>query len=332
MKLLITGGCGFIGSNFIKYLSEKTDFKIINLDLGEGHYAGKGKNLEHMGLNKNYSFVQGDISNYKFVEQIFKKNNIDAVVNFAAESHVDRSINNDYPFMKANLDGARVLLNIAKNHWGLEKFVQVSTDEVYGSLSENAKSSEENDLLKPSSAYSASKAGAEQWALAVFRTFGLPVCVTRSSNNYGPYQHPEKLIPLFITNLIEGEKVPVYGTGENIRDWIHVEDNCKGIFKVLTDGKQGEIYNISGGNEKSNLEITKIILKELGFGEKMIEFVEDRKGHDLRYSLGCDKIKRELGWEPKIDFADGIKQTIEWYKKNENWWKRLKCKKKKFWF
>lgn len=329
MNLLVTGGCGFIGSNFIKYILEKNEgIEIFNLDLGEKHYAGKGKNLEHMelGRHKNYNFIQGDITNIEVVNAILKYKSINAIVNFAAESHVDRSISDDKPFMKANCEGARVVLNAVRG-WKIEKFVQISTDEVYGSLSTRDESSRETDLLKPSSAYSASKASADLWALAFFKTHGLPVCVTRSSNNYGSYQFPEKVIPLFITNLIEGKKVPVYGEGKNIREWIYVKDNCDAIYKVLMHGKPGEIYNIGSGRRLSNIDLTRIILSELGFGTEMVDYVKDRKGHDLRYSLNCEKIERELGWKPKINFIDGIKETIEWYQKNENWWKRLKNEK-----
>lgn len=327
MNILVTGGCGFIGSNFISYLLTNTDYKIVNFDLGEKHYAGRGKNLEHMGLSEhpNYKFVQGNIADGKRVDEVLKNNSIDAIVNFAAESHVDRSIENPLPFLKTNVEGTYVLLETAKrNKNKVKKFVQIGTDEVYGSLSKAGKSSKETDLTKPSSPYSASKAGADLLALSYFYTHKFPVCVTRSSNNYGAYQFPEKAIPLFITNLIDGKKVPVYGEGRNMRDWIHVDDNCKAILRVLDEGIPGEIYNIGRGNEIENIELTKIILKELGIKKRMIEFVEDRKGHDLRYSLNCEKIKTRLGWRPEIHFSEGIKETIKWYQENENWWRRLK--------
>mgnify|MGYP001559350899 CR=1 FL=1 len=328
MNLLITGGCGFIGSNFIRYVLGNSEHQVINYDALT--YAAKGKNIQDMGLSKhpNYHFVRGSITNKKRVEKTLREHSIDAVVNFAAESHVDRCIIDDAPFMRANCEGARVLLNASRNCGKIERFVQIGTDEVYGSLSDRDESSTETKRLEASSSYSATKAGADLLAFSFFKTHGLPVCVTRSSNNYGPYQHPEKFIPVVITNPLEGKSVPVYGKGENIREWIHVEDNCRAIYKVLTGGKPGEIYNIGTGEKINNIHLARIILEELGLDEKWIKLVEDRKGHDWIYSLNCDKIKKELGWTPKISFIDGIRKTIRWYKKNENWWRRLKNGKK----
>lgn len=320
MRILVTGGCGFIGSNFIKYIFEKNEgHRVLNLD--KMTYAGKGKNLEHMGLDKNpnYLFVKGSVNNSGLIKELLEEYFIDAVVNFAAESHVDRSIEDASLFIKTNFDGVQVLLDAARKH-KIEKFVQIGTDEVYGSLDENSPSSKEGDPINPRSPYSASKLSADVLALSYYYTHELPVCVTRSSNNYGAYQFPEKVIPLFITNLLKGKKVPLYGEGKNIREWIYVLDNCDAIFKVLENGKAGEIYNIGSGIEKTNFEMTKKILTEMGVGEEMIKPVEDRKAHDLRYSLNCEKIKRELNWKPKRNFDDGIKETIKWYKENEVWW------------
>ena len=325
MKLLVTGGCGFSGSNFIKYVLEKEkDIEIFNLDAMT--YAGQGKNLEHMGLSNhpNYHFEQGDITNYEEVERALKKHSIDAVVNFAAESHVDRGLKNASPFIITNIGGTQVLLEAAINN-NVEIFTQISTDEVYGG---NIKiPSKETDGLKPSNTYSITKRDAEDFALYYYDTYGLDVRITRGANNYGPYQFPEKFIPLSITNLLEGKAIPIYGSGENIREWTHVLDHCEGIYKVLMSGKLGEIYNIGGGKGIKNIDIAKIILEEMGFGEEKIQFVEDRKGHDLKYSLNCEKIKYEFGWEPAIDFAKGIKETIKWYEENKKWWERLKHEK-----
>lgn len=320
--ILVTGGAGFIGSNFIKLLLENTKYNVINFD--KLTYAGQGKNIKHMklDLHKRYEFVKGDICNMKEVKGVMK--NVDAIVNFAAESHVDNSIKDSTSFVETNFLGTNVLLQSALEN-KIQKFVQIGTDEVYGSLKEDAKSSTEENLLNPRNPYSASKASADLLALSFFKTHGLPLCVTRSSNNYGPYQYPEKVIPLFITNLLEEEKIPLYGNGTNIRDWIHVNDNCEGILKVLEKGKAGEIYNIGGGNELSNIILTKKILKEMGFQNyEMIEFVEDRKGHDFRYSLDCSKIENQFELRPEISFEKGLQETIRWYKENESWWRNLK--------
>jgi len=318
MNLLVTGGAGFIGSNFIKhFFSVYPDSKIVNLD--KLTYAGRLENLKEVENNKNYNFIKGDICDKKIVEKAAK--NVDLIINFAAESHVDRSIKSPEDFIKTDVFGTFVLLEEArKNDLNL---IQISTDEVYGSI-ENGLFHEDSPLM-PSSPYSASKAGADRLAFSYFKTYGLNVKITRSSNNFGPNQFPEKLIPLFITNLLEGKKVPVYGTGKNIRDWIFVKDNCDAVIKVMEKGKKGETYNIGGENEKTNLEITAFILKELVKGKDSIEFVKDRLGHDLRYALDCTKIA-ELGFKPEYSFEDSLNETISWYKNNSWWWKPLKKK------
>ena len=318
MNLLVTGGAGFIGSNFIKhYFSVYSDSKIVNLD--KLTYAGRLENLKEIESNKNYSFIKGDICDKKVVGKAAKDSDI--IINFAAESHVDRSIVSPEDFIKTDVFGTFVLLEEARKK-DLE-FIQISTDEVYGSI-ESGLFSEESALM-PSSPYSASKAGADRLAFSYFKTYDLNVKITRSSNNFGPNQFPEKLIPLFITNLLEQKKVPVYGDGKNIRDWIYVKDNCDAVIKVMEKGKKGETYNVGGGNEKSNLFITDFILNELGKEKDSIEFVEDRKGHDWRYALNCDKIKK-LGFIPEHSFEQALKETIKWYKNNSWWWKPLKKK------
>ncbi len=317
MKVLVTGGCGFIGSNFIKYfLEEHKDSQLVNLD--KLTYAGRLENLKEVESNPNYRLVKGDICNQGDVEKAMEGCN--AVVNFAAESHVDRSIEGASLFLETNVLGVYTMLEEAKKH-SLEKFVQIGTDEVYGSVEES--SSKETDVLMPRNPYSASKASADKLAYSYFATFGVPVVITRSSNNFGPYQFPEKVIPLFVTNLIRGKKVPLYGEGKNIRDWLYVQDNCKAIDLCLQKGKAGEIYNIGGGNELQNIQLTKMILAEFGKGEEMVERVKDRPGHDLRYSLDCSKIRAELGWKPSAEFEAALKETIKWYKENEWWWKPL---------
>jgi len=322
MNIMVTGGCGFIGSNFIRYyLGRYPQDKIINLD--KLTYAGNPENLKDIEKNKNYSFVRGDICDKKTVDKLMK--GIDVVYHFAAESHVDNSIKGPFLFTETNVLGTHVLLEAAKQN-KIKKFIHISTDEVYGSIEKGAFN--EKDILKPNSPYSASKAAAEMLVRSYNKTFGLPAIITRSSNNFGPYQHPEKLMPLFVTNLMENKKVPVYGTGKNVRDWIYVIDNCEGIDFASKKGWIGEIYNIGGGNEVSNIEITKKIIKEMNKDESFIEYVGDRLGHDLRYALDCAKI-RKLGWKPKYDFEKALKETIIWYKKNENWWKPLKNKRVK---
>jgi len=318
MKLLITGGAGFIGSNFIHYtLKNHKDDQIINFD--KLTYCGNLENLKDIEKDKRYKFIKGDICNEKLVDQVFQKEKPDFVLNFAAETHVDRSIKTPKNFTKTNILGTHTLLEVSRKY-NIKKFLQISTDEVYGSI-KKGKFKETNPLL-PNSPYAASKAGADLLVRSYYKTFKLPILITRSSNNFGPYQYPEKLIPFFITNLLQGEKVPLYGAGLNIRDWIYVLDNCAGIDVVLRKGKIGEIYNIGGGNEKTNLEIAKIILNELGKDETFIEYVEDRPGHDFRYALDTKKIKH-LGWKPKYNFEKAIKETIKWYKTHQNWWKKL---------
>lgn len=318
--LLVTGGAGFIGSNFIHYMLEKyPDYKIINLD--KLTYAGNLENLRDIENNPHYSFVKGDIADAAIVEKIFTENKVDCVINFAAESHVDRSIDNPGVFIQTDVYGTFVLLEAVRKH-NSKLFFQISTDEVYGSILDG--SFKETDPLLPNSPYSASKAGAEMIVRSFYKTFGTPVIVTRTSNNFGPYQYPEKLIPLFVTNLIDNIKVPLYGDGMNVRDWIYVEDNCAALDAVLRRGRIGEIYNIGAGNEKPNVWITKKIIELTGKDESMIKPVADRLGHDRRYSVDCSKIKRELGWECRYDFEEALKKTVDWYKENETWWRPLK--------
>jgi dTDP-glucose 4,6-dehydratase len=315
-RILVTGGAGFIGSNFIRYLLEKyPDCKIINLD--KLTYAGNLNNLKGIENNKNYTFVKGDICDKKIVDKIARDCGI--IVNFAAETHVDKSIIEAGSFVQTDVFGAYTLLDAAKR-FGIKKFIQISTDEVYGSISGG--SFKESDSLNPSSPYSASKAGADLLVIAYHRTFNLPVLITRSSNNFGLYQYPEKVIPLFITNALENKSLPLYGDGMNVRDWLFVLDNCEAIDLAMQEGEVGEIYNIASGIEKTNIEITRSILKELGKPESLINYVEDRLGHDRRYSLDCAKI-RKLGWRPTHTFEEALKTTIQWYIENEWWWKPL---------
>ena len=318
-RILVTGGCGFIGSNFIRHvLAGNNAEKLINLDLLT--YAGNLENLADVAADPRYEFVRGDICDAPLVQSLMAR--VDAVVNFAAESHVDRSILNAAEFIRTNVAGTHVLLGAAREA-GIKRFVQISTDEVYGSLGPTGFFTEETPLA-PNSPYSASKASADMLARACYHTFGLPVIITRCSNNYGPFQFPEKLIPLFITNLLASKPVPIYGDGQNVRDWIFVEDHCSAIAAVLEKGKPGEVYNVGGGNEKTNLEITRILLGELGKPESMIQFVKDRPGHDRRYAIDSTKIQRELGWRPRHDFDEGMRLTVDWFRKNERWWQRIK--------
>ena len=319
MKLLVTGGAGFIGSNFIRHImGSHPDWEVINLDVLT--YAGTLNNLKGIEKNPHYTFIKGDICNRDIVNAILDKHKVDAIVHFAAESHVDRSIANASAFVMTNVFGTHTLLECARTHT-IPKFIHISTDEVYGSTMEG--SFKETDILSPSSPYSASKAGSDLLALSYFTTYNLPVIITRCTNNFGPYQFPEKLIPLFVTNLLEGKKVPVYGTGKNVRDWIHVDDHCRAIEFLLERGIPGEIYNIGGENERTNLEITKKILDLLSRDDSMIEYVTDRPGHDFRYSLDCSKI-RAMGWKPGYSFDEALRETITWYTRNEWWWKPLK--------
>lgn len=319
MRLLVTGGLGFIGSNFIRQmLEEHPGDSIVNLD--KITYAGNPENLKDIAGDPRYTFVRGDICDAEIVGSVFREYPIDAVVHFAAESHVDRSIEDASVFVRTNVLGTHVLLEAALNH-GVKRFIHVSTDEVYGSTREG--SFVETDNLNPSSPYSASKAASDLLARSYYITHNLPVIVTRCTNNFGPYQYPEKLIPLFVTNLIEGKKVPVYGTGQNVRDWIYVLDHCRAVDFVLRHGEPGEIYNIGGGAEKTNLEITEGILRALGKDESMIEYVRDRPGHDWRYSLDSSKL-RAMGWKPEFDFETALQATVRWYTENEWWWRPLK--------
>ena len=321
MRLLVTGGAGFIGSNFIRMIADGRLKGIYDIKvLDKLTYAGVEENLDSARNFSGFEFVQGDICDPVIVNNLISE--VDAVINFAAESHVDRSISGASDFVQTNIVGVQVLLDAIKASGKNIRFLQVSTDEVYGSIEEGSWS--EEWPLQPNSPYSASKASGELLARSYNRTHEMDIVITRCSNNYGSHHFPEKLIPLFITNLIEGKKVPVYGNGKNVRDWLHVDDHCRGIYSVLMNGKSGEIYNIGGGRELTNLEITDLILKEMGADNSAIEYVEDRKGHDLRYSVDWTKINRELGYEPKVKFEDGLRQTIEWYRNNEAWWKPLK--------
>ncbi len=319
MRLLVTGGAGFIGSNYVRRIVDASLAGVSELTvLDKLTYAGTLSNLEMLPKG-SFEFVKGDICDSELVQKLMAK--ADAVVHFAAESHVDRSITGAKDFIETNVLGTQNLLDAALRN-EVKTFVQVSTDEVYGTISEG--SWHEDFPLLPNSPYSASKASADLVARAYHRTFGLDVRITRCSNNYGPHQFPEKVIPLFVTNLIDGKKVPLYGKGLNVRDWLHVDDHCRGIHAVLTRGTAGNIYNIGGGRELTNRELTDLILTRMGHGEEMIDYVPDRLGHDLRYSVSIDKINRELGYEPQVSFENGIQETIEWYKTNESWWRPLK--------
>ena len=322
MRLLVTGGAGFIGSNFIRHIIKKyPQNEIINLD--KLTYAGNLDNLKDIENNSNYTFVKGDICDRKIVNELSK--DVEAIVNFAAQSHVDRSIIDASDFIRTNIDGTYNLLEAAKRY-SISRFVQISTDEVYGSIGKG--SFKETDSLSPSSPYAASKAAADMLVYSYWVTFNLPVIVVRSCNNFGSYQYPEKIISLFITNALENKHLPLYGDGMNVRDWLYVLDNCEAIDLVLHKGKKGEIYNIGGGNELKNIDLTKMVLNILGKPESLIQPVKDRPGHDRRYSLDCSKIRRELGWTPRFDFERALKETVKWYRDNQWWWKKLKDKEK----
>jgi len=319
MRLLVTGGAGFIGSNFVRRTVDGTLSGISAITvLDKLTYAGTLTNLSSLPYG-SYRFVQGDICDTELVHRLAKEH--DVIVNFAAESHVDRSITGAKDFIETNVLGTQNLLDAALRN-EIKTFIQISTDEVYGTISEGSWS--EDFPLLPNSPYSASKASADLIARSYNRTFGLDVRTTRCSNNYGPHQFPEKVIPLFVTNLIEGKKVPLYGKGLNVRDWLHVDDHCRGIHAVLMKGKAGEIYNIGGGEELTNKELASTILMKMSKNDSSIEYVQDRLGHDLRYSVRIEKISRELGYQPLVKFNEGIEETIEWYKKNEQWWRPLK--------
>jgi dTDP-glucose 4,6-dehydratase len=323
-RILVTGGCGFIGSNFIRYLINKDHF-ICNLD--NLTYAGNLENLKDISGNKNYKFIKGDISNPKMVASIISNYKIDFIINFAAESHVDRSIQGPEIFTRTNVLGTQVLLDVSKNLWSKKgykgkKFIQVSTDEVYGSLGKAGKF-RESTPLSPNSPYSASKAAADLLVKAYHHTFGFPSIISRCSNNYGPYQFPEKLIPLMIIKALQNKPLPVYGDGLNVRDWLHVEDHCSAIETILKKGKVGEVYNIGGNNEWKNIDVVKLILSSLNRKGSLIEKVTDRLGHDRRYAMDASKIMRELGWRPKHRFEEGLKGTIKWYLNNREWWEKI---------
>ena len=322
MKIVVTGGAGFIGSNFIYYLLKNSADDIVCFDALT--YAGNLKTLDEAMENPRFKFIRGDISSRVDVLELFAEEKPDIIINFAAESHVDRSIMSPEIFLRTNIFGVEVLLDAAKSY-GIKRFHQVSTDEVYGDLPLEREDLffTEDSPIKASSPYSASKASADLLALAYHRTYNVPVTISRCSNNYGPYHFPEKLIPLMIINALHDEKLPVYGKGINVRDWLYVEDHCKAIDLIMRKGKDGEVYNIGGHNEKRNIDVVKIILKELGKDESLIEFVADRKGHDLRYAIDATKLEKELGWTPQTAFDKGIKQTIKWYLDNENWWRPL---------
>ena len=333
-NILVTGGAGFIGSNFIKFMLEKNaDYFIVNLDMLT--YAGNLENLKEVENNSNYTFIKGDIKDKLLVDNIFKKHNIDTVVNFAAESHVDRSIEEPEIFLMTNIYGTQVLLETAKKYWNKRpedkycreyrdgvKYLQVSTDEVYGALGKTGMFIEITPL-SPNSPYSASKASADMFVRAYHETFGLPVNITRCSNNYGPYQFPEKLIPLMINNCLNDKELPVYGDGMQIRDWLHVKDHCSAIYTVLLKSKIGEVYNIGGNNEKANIEIVKLIIKDLAKSESLIKYVQDRPGHDRRYAIDNSKITNEIGWTPEYTFEKGMAETINWYLNNLDWVKKI---------
>lgn len=323
MNILVTGGAGFIGSNFVRYVLDKEpNANVINLDLLT--YAGNRENLRDIEANPNYTFIRGNITNAELVSYIMEHHDITHIVNFAAESHVDRSILDPGVFIETNVQGTLNLLNQAKA-FNIEKYLQVSTDEVYGSLGKTGYFTEDTPLT-PNSPYSSSKASADLLVRAYNETYGLNTNITRCSNNYGPYHFPEKLIPLMITNAMDGKKLPVYGDGENIRDWLHVKDHCQAILLVLKKGLSGEVYNVGGHNERTNNQIVDLIVEKLDVPKSLITYVEDRLGHDRRYAIDPDKLMNELGWKPEYTFDTGILETIEWYQSNEDWWRPLKNK------
>lgn len=330
-NIMVTGGAGFIGANFVKYILKQKEIKVINVD--KLTYAGNLENLKDLEENKNYIFKKADICDKKEIENIMKEYQIDVIINFAAESHVDRSIEDPTEFINTNIKGTQNLLDIARKAWQIEedkyrggvKYIQVSTDEVYGSLEPEEECFTEKTPLNPHSPYSASKASADMLVKAYYDTYKLPVCITRCSNNYGPYQFPEKFIPLIMNNCLKHKNIPIYGDGSNIRDWLFVEDHCSAIYKVLLNGRIGQIYNVGGHNERTNMQIVKIIIDYLhknvdeSISEELITYVKDRKGHDKRYGINPKKIHQELDWLPETKFEDGIITTIKWYLQNQEW-------------
>jgi len=318
MKILVTGGAGFMGSNFIKYIMAKhPDWQVVNLD--KLTYAGNLENLREVENNPGYTFVKGDIANAQEVEGAIG-GGVDKIINYAAETHVDRSILEPDAFIKTDVLGTYTLLEAVKK-FNVAQYIQISTDEVFGSIKEGF--FDEESPFMPNSPYSASKAGADHLCRAYFKTYNLPILVSHSCNFYGSNQYPEKLIPLFVTNLLENKKVPVYGRGDQVREWIFTEDHCRAVETIMEKGEPGEVYNIGTGDEKTNMEITRFILQELGFSEEKIEYINDRPGHDFRYAINSQKLRR-LGWQPEIAFEEGLRRTIKWYQKNESWWKKIK--------
>ncbi len=320
MKLLVTGGCGFVGSNFLRLmLQTHPDWQIVNLD--KLTYAGNPANVASIANDPRYRFVQGDIADAEVVDNILREGGFDAIINYAAETHVDRSIMDPSAFLKTAVFGTYVLLEAARKY-NIARFIQISTDEVFGAVMEGE--SDDHAAFEPRSPYSAAKAGADHLVASYFTTFGTPVILTHACNMYGPYHYPEKLFPLFITNLLEDKKVPVYGDGMQVREWMHIDDHARAIELLLSRGTVGESYNIGTGERVPNLEITKLILSLMGKDDTSIEYVKDRAGHDRRYAINSDKIRRELDWEPQINLADGLASTVEWYKTHEDWWKLIK--------
>jgi dTDP-glucose 4,6-dehydratase len=320
MKILVTGGCGFIGSNFIRYLLRQTEaHHVVNLDALT--YAGNPANLEDLQGDARYTFVHGDICDRPLVAQLMA-DGVEAVVHLAAESHVDRSILDSAAFVRTNVLGTQTLLDAARQA-AIRRFVHVSTDEVYGALGATGQFTEDSPLA-PNSPYAASKAASDLLVRAYVQTYGLPAVITRSSNNYGPYQFPEKAMPLFITNAIEGHDLPVYGDGQHVREWLFVEDNCEGLCRVLQDGRVGEVYNIGGGQEYTNIELARLVAQAVGVSEALLRFVKDRPAHDRRYALSSEKIAMELGWKPRVTLAEGLARTVAWYCAHEPWWRQLK--------
>jgi dTDP-glucose 4,6-dehydratase len=319
VKILITGGCGFIGSNFIRYiLRNHPEYNLINLDALT--YAGNLENLRDIEGDDRYTFIKGRIEDQRLVREII--NEVDSVVHFAAESHVDRSIMNVQPFIETNIIGTTNLLEAIRDS-SVKRYIHISTDEVYGSLGESGRFTEETPLA-PNSPYAASKASADLIVRAYYETYDIPAIIVRPSNNYGPYQFPEKFIPLMITNIIEDRPIPLYGEGRNVRDWLFVEDNCRAIDLILHNGRIGEVYNVGGNSEKRNIDIARAVLRIMGKGEEMITFVKDRPGHDYRYALDSSKLERETGWRPSTEISEGLKRTVDWYRENEWWWRPLK--------